>query len=149
VSDPAILQFGTGRLLQAHVDLMIIEALAAGEAIGSIAVVQTTGSVEAVAWVQALQQGGGYPVHLKGLVDGQPTERQVQVTSVFCALDAASEWDAVEDVAVSGVQAIVSNTADLGYELDAADCPEDRVPRSFPAKLVKLLDARWRLGPSR
>ena len=41
---PAILQFGTGRLLQAHVDLMVGEALAAGAAIGPIVAVQTTGS---------------------------------------------------------------------------------------------------------
>ena len=47
-------------------------------------------------------------------------------------------------MAVDGAQAIVSNTADRGYELDPADRPEDRVPRSFPAKLVKLLHARWR-----
>ena len=37
MSAPAILQFGTGRLLQAHVDLMVGEALGRGEAIGTIA----------------------------------------------------------------------------------------------------------------
>ena len=39
-----ILQFGTGRFLQAHVDLFVSEALAAGKALGRIAVVQTTDS---------------------------------------------------------------------------------------------------------
>ncbi len=143
MSDPAILQFGTGRLLQAHVDLMVSEALAAGEAIGTIAAVQTTGSASALARVRALRAGGGYPVRLKGLVDGRPSEREVRVTSVVRAFDAAGEWEAVEALAL-GVQAIVSNTADRGYELDPADRPEDRVPRSFPAKLLKLLHARWR-----
>ena len=143
MSDSAILQFGTGRLLQAHVDLMVSEALAAGEAIGTIAAVQTTGSASALARVRALRAGGGYPVRLKGLVDGRPSEREVQVTSVVRAFDAAGEWEAVEALAL-GVQAIVSNTADRGYELDPADRPEDRVPRSFPAKLLKLLHARWR-----
>ena len=66
------------------------------------------------------------------------------MTSIVRALDAVSDWDAVEAMAVDGAQAIVSNTADRGYELDPADRPEDRVPRSFPAKLVKLLHARWR-----
>ncbi len=144
MTEPAILQFGTGRLLQAHVDLMVSEAMAAGEAIGAIAAVQTTGSPEAQARVQALRRGDGYPVYLKGLVDGRPSERLVQVTSVVRALDAAGEWDAVEDLAVGMVQAIVSNTADRGYELDQADRLEHRIPRSFPAKLVKLLHARWR-----
>ena len=144
MSAPAILQFGTGRLLQAHVDLMVSEALARDEGIGTIAAVQTTGSPEAKARVTALKQGGGYPVHLKGLVDGRPSERTVRVTSVVQALDAATEWEAVEALAVGEIQAIVSNTADRGYELDPADRLEDRIPRSFPAKLVKLLHARWR-----
>lgn len=143
MSDPAILQFGTGRLLQAHVDLMVSEALAAGEAIGTIAAVQTTGSASALARVRALRAGGGFPVRLEGLVDGRPSEREVRVTSVVRAFDAAGEWEAVEALAL-GVQDIVSNTADRGYELDPADRPEDRVPRSFPAKLLKLLHARWR-----
>ena len=34
MTKPAILQFGTGRLLQAHADLMIGEALAEGKALG-------------------------------------------------------------------------------------------------------------------
>ena len=37
-----IIQFGTSRFLQAHVDLFVSEALAAGEAIGRIVAVQTT-----------------------------------------------------------------------------------------------------------
>ena len=40
----AILQFGTGRFLLAHVDLFVSEALAAGQAAGGILVVQTTRS---------------------------------------------------------------------------------------------------------
>jgi tagaturonate reductase len=144
VSAPAILQFGTGRLLQAHVDLMVSEALAKGEAIGAIAAVQTTGSPAAMARVAALRRGGGYPVRLEGLVDGRPSEREVRVASIVAAFDAATEWDAVEALAVSEALAIVSNTADSGYELDPADRAGDRIPRSFPAKLVKLLHARWR-----
>ena len=141
---PAILQFGTGRLLQAHADLMVSEALPRGEAIGSIVAVQTTGSADARRRVAALKAGGGFPVRIRGLVDGVPVEREVRVDSVALALDAASEWDAVEAFAVEGAAAIVSNTADRGYELDPGDRPEDRVPRSFPAKLLKLLHARWR-----
>ena len=141
---PAILQFGTGRLLQAHADLMVSEAMPLGEAIGSIVAVQTTGSAEARRRVAALKAGGGFPVRIRGLVGGVPVEREVRVDSVAMALDAAREWEAVEAFAVEGAVAFVSNTADRGYELDPADRPEDRVPRSFPAKLLKLLLARWR-----
>ena len=144
MSAPRILQFGTGRLLQAHVDLMVSEALAHGEAIGTIAAVQTTGSPEAKSRVAALRRGDGFPVRLKGLVDGRPVERTVRVTSVAQAFDADMEWEAIEALAAGEAQAIVSNTADRGYELDPADRPEDCIPRSFPAKLVKLLHVRWR-----
>ena len=141
---PTILQFGTGRLLQAHVDLMVSEALASGEAIGTIAAVQTTGSAEARRRVAALKAGGGFPVRLRGLVRGRPVDEEVRVVSVTQAFDAATEWDAIEALAVDGAAAIVSNTADRGYELDPGDAPDQRVPRSFPAKLLKLLHARWR-----
>ncbi|MGD9509100.1 MAG: mannitol dehydrogenase family protein [Geminicoccaceae bacterium] len=144
MSGPAILQFGTGRLLQAHADLMVSEALGRGEAIGTIAAVQTTGSAEARCRVAALKAGGGFPVRIRGLDGGRPVEAELCVTSVAQAFEAATEWDAIEALAVEGASAIVSNTADRGYELDPGDRPEHRVPRSFPAKLVKLLHARWR-----
>lgn len=144
MTGPAILQFGTGRLLQAHADLMVSEALGRGEAIGTIAAVQTTGSAEARRRVAALKAGGGFPVRIRGLDGGQPVEAEVRVTSVAHAFEAATEWDAIEALAVEGAAAIVSNTADRGYELDPSDRPDHRVPRSFPAKLVKLLHARWR-----
>ena len=38
-----ILQFGTSRFLQAHADLFISEALARGEALGPVTVVQSSG----------------------------------------------------------------------------------------------------------
>jgi tagaturonate reductase len=144
MTEPAILQFGTGRLLQAHVDLMVSEALGQGAAIGPIAAVQTTGSPDARRRVAALNRGKGYLVRLRGLVDGQTVDREVWVTSVARAFDAAEDWGAIEALIVGGIEAIVSNTADRGYELNPADRPEDAVPRSFPAKLVKLLHARWR-----
>ena len=37
---------------------------------------------------------------------------------------------------------VISNTGDRGYELDPADRLDGPVPRSFPAKLTKLLVAR-------
>lgn len=141
---PAILQFGTGRLLQAHVDLMVSEALAEGRALGPIVAVQTTGSPGALRRMAALNRTGSFPVRIQGLVDGETVDHEVRVASVARALDADADWAAVEAFAVDDALAIVSNTADRGYELDPSDRPEHRVPRSFPAKLVKLLQARWR-----
>ncbi|WP_027133689.1 mannitol dehydrogenase family protein [Geminicoccus roseus] len=144
---PAILQFGTGRLLQAHVDLMLDEALAAGNAAGPAVAVTTSGTPEAAKRAKALAYGAGFPVHIRGLVDGEPVDRQVQVTSITEALDAVTHWEDVRARAVDPhIRAWISNTADRGYELHPEDDGSTPVPRSFPGKLVKLLQARFEEG---
>ena len=52
-----ILQFGTSRFLQAHIDLFVGEARAAGQSVGRIAVVSTTGSARSSARIDALKTG--------------------------------------------------------------------------------------------
>ncbi|WP_191061659.1 mannitol dehydrogenase family protein [Geminicoccus harenae] len=144
---PAILQFGTGRLLQAHADLMLDEALAAGKAAGPVVAVTTSGTPEAAKRAAALAYGAGFPVHIRGLVDGETVDRQVQVTSVVKALDAVTQWEEVRADAVDPqVRAWLSNTADRGYELHPEDDGATPVPRSFPGKLVRLLQARHEAG---
>ena len=66
-----ILQFGTSRFLQAHVDLFVSEALARGEAMGRIAVVQTTSSKESRKRLEAFAAGKPYLVRVKGLAGGK------------------------------------------------------------------------------
>jgi tagaturonate reductase len=83
-------------------------------------------------------------VRIRGLEDGQVVDRRVEVASVVHAFDAGNDWEAVEELFVRQAQAVVSNTGDRGYELLPDDTPQDRVPRSFPAKLTKLLHARFR-----
>ena len=60
-----IVQFGTSRFLQAHADLFVSEAMARGEAIGPIAVVQSSGDPTRARRVSALAKG--YDVRLRGL----------------------------------------------------------------------------------
>ena len=151
---PAILQFGTSRFLLAHVDLFVSEALAKGEAIGGIVVVQTTRSAARAGRVVALSAGTGYPVRVHGLEEGRPVDRTVQCRAVVDAVQADSDWDRVRQAMLSEVDVVVSNTSDVGYALDARDGPsllQDRssVPRSFPAKLLVLLHERWLKLPQR
>ena len=140
-----ILQFGTSRFLQAHVDLFVSEALARGEAIGRIAVVQTTSSPESRKRLDAFAEGKPYVVQVKGLADGAVVDESVNVTSVGAGFDAASQWHEVERRFIAA-RCAVSNTADRGYETDPADRPDGGPPRSFPAKLARLLIARHRAG---
>jgi tagaturonate reductase len=140
-----ILQFGTSRFLQAHVDLFVSQALANGEAMGRIAIVQTTSSRESRKRLDAFAAGKPYRVQVKGLAGGKIVDESVEVTSVGAGIDAATQWDEVERL-FNAARCAVSNTADRGYETDPADRPDAGPPRSFPAKLAKLLLARHRAG---
>lgn len=148
-----ILQFGTSRFLQAHVDLFVSQALARGEALGGITVVQTTNNPASAQRVAALAQGAGYPVHLRGLLRGERIDSTVTCNAVRQAWQADADWPRLLEAVAGGVRVIVSNTADRGYQLDAQDGPELlvpplRAPRSFPAKLLVLLHYRWQRQPA-
>jgi tagaturonate reductase len=148
-----ILQFGTSRFLQAHVDLFVSQALAAGQALGGITVVQSTDSPASSERVAALASGQGYPVHIRGLSRGERIDQRLNCTSVRAALRADADWPRLLDAMVGEVRVIVSNTADRGYQLDARDNAAllgqpTVAPRSFPAKLLVLLEHRWRLNPA-
>jgi tagaturonate reductase len=146
-----ILQFGTSRFLQAHVDLFVSEALAHGQALGGITVVQSTASATSAARSAALARGEGYEVRIRGLVDGRPVEASQRCHAVRAALHAQRDWPTLcEQVGGGVVQVIVSNTGDEGWRLDASDSPAmpaGEAPRSFPARLLRLLAERWRRCP--
>jgi tagaturonate reductase len=140
-----ILQFGASRFLQAHVDLFVSEALPRGEAMGRIAVAGTTGSAESRRRIAAFGAGKSYPVLVKGLRNGAVVDETVEVKSVGSGVDAATQWGELEHLFLAA-RCVVSNTADRGYETDPDDRPDAGPPRSFPAKLAKLLLARFSAG---
>jgi len=147
-----ILQFGTGRFLQAHVDLFVSEAMGRGEALGPIAVVQSTESAASERRRSAFAAGTGFPVRIRGLRDGNAVDDTVVVRSIAAAWSAKADWPAILATAAREARVIVSNTADRGYELSEADdasaIAAERAPASFPAKLVVLLHRRWSKGVS-
>lgn len=154
-----ILQFGTSRFLQAHVDLFIAEALAqapgAGDALGGITVVQTTDRADGAARIAALAQGKGYPVRVRGLAGGQRVDRLQHCLAVREAWHASTHWPALRQAVAQGeVKVIVSNTGDQGYLLHEQDgpallAPGSAAPHSFPAKLLVLLHGRWQQTPNK
>ena len=146
----SILQFGTSRFLQAHVDLFVGEALARGEALGHIVVVQSTDSAQSARRVAAFNAPGGYPVRIRGRSGDQVIDREQRVNAVSRALQAERDWALICELGAGSVQVIVSNTGDQGYALSALDTPalldSTAAPRAFPAKLLVLLHARYRRG---
>ena len=149
-----ILQFGTSRFLQAHVDLFVSEALDAREALGGITVVQTTDSAESTARVAALAGGAPFPVRIRGLLQGRTIDELRTCRAVRAALRTATQWPALRrELAEGAVRVVVSNTGDAGWRLDAADgptalAPDAPAPTSFPAKLLVLLHGRWQARPA-
>ena len=140
-----ILQFGTSRFLQAHADLFVSEAMERNEAIGPIAIVQTTNSAESRRRLATFAEGRPFPVILRGLANGAVVDAQVDVRSVRYGVHASDAWPEVERLFCEAL-CVISNTGDRGFELDPSDDGEAAAPRSFPAKLAKLLLARHRAG---
>jgi tagaturonate reductase len=144
-----ILQFGTSRFLLAHVALFVSQALERGDAIGGISVVQTTGNPASQARAAALARQGGYPVRIRGQEHGVAVDKTVVCDAIRAAWIADRDWAAVRRAAIDHVRVIVSNTGDTGYRLDERDSADllagdGGAPRSYPAKLLVLLHARWR-----
>src|SRR4051812_22208549 len=139
-----ILQFGAGRFLRAFADLFIDQANRAGQAVGRVVIVQSTGDGRAAA---LNRQGGRYHIVIRGLEDGEVVDRVEPVESVSRAVVAATDWDEVRALARSPeLRVILSNTTEAGYALDPADGPADAPPRSFPAKLLAVLRERHAAG---
>ena len=135
-----VLQFGSGRFLRAFADLFIQHANAAGHAVGRVVIVQSTGHGRA-GGLNA--QGGKYHVLVRGIEAGGVVDRVEECGSVSRALHAGTQWEEVLAVArCPELHTILSNTTEAGYHL-ADDAPADAVPKSFPAKLLAVLKARW------
>ncbi|GLH76689.1 D-mannonate oxidoreductase [Bradyrhizobium sp. SSBR45G] len=145
-----ILQFGTSRFLQAHVDLFVHEARAAGQTVGPITVVQTSAAVERSGRIAAFGAPGGYPVIIRGLENGAPVERRLMVSSVDRGLSAIHDWAELRRLFATSVDVVVLNTGDTGYDVAPADRQPSLLaaapPASFPGKLTALLHHRWQEG---
>jgi tagaturonate reductase len=136
-----VLQFGSGRFLRAFADLFIHHGNLQGQAVGRVVVVQSTGDARAGG---LNRQGGSYHVLVRGFENGQVIDRVEECASISRALHAASQWDEVLAVAAApNLHTILSNTTEAGYALDPDERPDDTVPRSFPAKLLAVLKARF------
>jgi tagaturonate reductase len=136
-----VLQFGTGVLLRGLPDYYIDNANKAGVFNGRIVVVKSTGG--SVAEFEA--QDNLYTQFLTGIEDGQATKRFVINAAISRTLSATQHWKEILDCAANpAMQIIISNTTEVGIALDETDYIADRVPASFPGKLLAFLYRRYK-----
>lgn len=142
MANPTLLQFGTSRFLQAHVDLFLAEAQPGAQ---PLVVVQSSGNAARAGRVKAL--AAGYDVRIRGLQQGAPLDETRHVTSVARGLSLGPDLAEVTRLIAEDVEIILSNTADAGF----APQPADRgaafdMAMSYPAKLAHLLRHRFEAG---
>ena len=136
-----IVQFGTSRFLQAHADLFISDAMRDGQAVGPVTVVQTSGAADRAGRLAAFD-GRPLPIVVRGW--RMASRSSVQSTRLASSVASQStDWAEVERIVVEETSEIISNTGDSGYRIPEGETIGDSVPVSFPAKLTRLLAARW------
>jgi tagaturonate reductase len=139
-----ILQFGSGRFLRAFADLFIDQANRQGQNVGRIVVVQSTGGDRAGSLANS---GGKYHVVIRGFENGQVVDRVEVCGSISRALVASTQWAEVLEVARSPqLKYVLSNTTEAGYAPEESDTAVSVPPKSFPAKLLAVLKARFEAG---
>lgn len=145
-----ILQFGTSRFLQAHVDFFVHEARLAGQDIGPIIIVKTTAGGARDGRVEALGDAKGFPVLFRGHAKGRVVDETVMVKSVVRAIDANTDWQGLIQLFTSETDIVVSNVGEGGYDISSDDRlhrpAAGVVPTSYPAKLLALLVHRFQNG---
>ena len=147
-----ILQFGTSRFLQAHVDFFSsMRRGLSGQDIGPITIVKTTaGGGARDGRVEALGEAKGFPVRFRGHANGRVVDETVMVKSVVRAIDANKDWQGLIQLFINETDIVVSNVGEGGYDISSDDRlhrpASGVVPTSYPAKLLALLVHRFQNG---
>lgn len=136
-----VLQFGTGVLLRGLCDYYIDKANRQGIFKGRVVLVKSTDRPGADAFTE---QDGLFTHCIKGIDNGKAIEETVVNASISRTLTAATEWNAILELAQSAdMQVIISNTTEVGIQYVANDPISGGSPKSFPAKLLTFLVARF------
>jgi tagaturonate reductase len=135
-----VLQFGTGAFLRGFVEYFFDRANRDGSFAGRIVLVGSTGSGRAD---MLGRQDGLFTLCTRGLREGRPVDDCSVIASISRAVSAHDEWDAVMGLAESpDLEIIVSNTTEVGIQLDPSDRLDLSPPASFPGKLAAVLARR-------
>ncbi|SMD08833.1 tagaturonate reductase [Pedobacter africanus] len=141
-----VLQFGTGVLLRGLPDYFVDKANKKGLFNGRVVVVKSTSKGGTAEFDE---QDSLYTICVRGIENGQPVEENIISSAISRVLTADQQWEEILAVATSPLlKVIVSNTTEVGIQL-LEERIHEKVPASFPAKLLAVLYARYKaLGES-
>ena len=137
-----VLQFGTGVLLRGLPDYFIHQANRQGIFNGRIVVVKSTGNGDTSDFDH---QDSLYTIGVRGIEGGKNVADNIISSAISRVISAEKDWSEIIRVGTSAaLKLIVSNTTEVGIQLIQEDITQNP-PASFPAKLLAVLHARYKL----
>lgn len=139
-----IIQFGEGGFLRSFADVFVHKMNEQGLYDGKVVVVQpiAKGLIPVIN-----EQKGVYHQFLRGIENGQVVSDCIKVTSISRGVDPYTDYDEYLKLAHNpDMHVIISNTTEAGIEFLGTESFEDAPPKSFPAKLTRLLYERFDAG---
>lgn len=141
-----IIQFGEGGFLRSFADVFVHKMNEQGLYDGKVVVVQpiAKGLIPVIN-----EQNGVYHQFLRGIEDGQVVNECIKVTSVSRGVNPYTDYAEYLKLAHNpDMRVIISNTTEAGIEYLGTESFDDAPPKSFPAKLTRLLYERFDAGLS-
>lgn len=136
-----VLQFGEGNFLRGFVDAMLDIANEKGLFCGSVAVVKPIAAGSLAAF---REQEGVYTLSLRGRENGETRVENRIITCISDSVDVVEEYERYAAYAAcSTLRFVVSNTTEAGIVFEEGDKLTDAPPKTYPAKLTKLLYERF------
>lgn len=136
-----IIQFGEGGFLRSFADVFVHKMNEQGLYDGKVVVVQpiAKGLIPVIN-----EQKGVYHQFLRGIENGEVVNECIKVTSISRGVDPYTEYAEYLKLAHNpDMRVIISNTTEAGIEYLGTESFDDAPPRSFPAKLTRLLYERF------
>ena len=139
-----IIQFGEGGFLRGFVDWILQEMNEKTDFNGSAVVVQP---IEHGMCDRLSEQNCVYTHIMRGLENGEAVSKSKIIDVLSRCVKPYDEFDKYLELAKQeDLRFIFSNTTESGITYDANDDLYGKPPKSFPAKLTRLLYERFKLG---
>ena len=139
-----VLQFGEGGFLRAFADYFLHEMNELGTYSGKAVVIQP---IEKGRIDDLNAQNCRYHLLIRGMENGEKVNNCIEIKSISQAINPYTDYNDYLKLAENpNLRIIISNTTEAGIEFLGVEKPEDRPPKSFPAKLTAFLHHRFSLG---